>query len=89
MDEGPQDEGTEKDANVRRLWLSVILRAKLDADGQDLMADSPELETPFIVSDARKFLTEDTFDLRWICMMAGVNVEEMVLVHFRRLYGMR
>ena len=78
-------EGDENGARVRRLWLSVILRAKLDADAQDLMCDSPELERPFIVADARTWLTEDSWDLRYVCELAGVEVRELT-EHFRRVY---
>ena len=79
-------EGDENGARVRRLWLSVILRAKLDAEGQDLMADSVEFEGPFIVKDAREWLTTLSFDLLWVCELAGVEVKELT-EHFRRTYG--
>jgi hypothetical protein len=74
-------DGTAEDARYRRLWLSVIHRAKLDADGQDLMVDTEE-EVPVVVNGAKEYLTNNSPDLQEVCEFAGVSVDK-VLSTFR------
>lgn len=89
----PTPEETDESALLRRLWLNVILRAKEDAEGRDLMYDNAG-EARHLQREGRQWLTGDCmleewnrWDLEKVCEMAGVRVEELVRISKERYYG--
>lgn len=76
-----------QDAHYRRLWLSVIWRAVEDAAQKDMMLgkDAPKLTEPTSL-EAREWLTTDSWWLRQVCELAGVDADKLLTV-YRRTYG--
>lgn len=90
--DGVSSEDTQESARYRCLWLAVILRAKHDVDGRDLMAswDGGEGE---LRRNAQNWLCatggpEWEKDLREICELANVDPDNLIQLSRRRKYGM-
>ena len=72
------------------LWLSVILRAQMDARGEALYINSePSLTPKFVMYLGRKWLTHRTRSLDAVCEMAGMceGQVERLLREERGRYG--
>lgn len=84
--------GTAEDADLRRFYLHIILRAVEEAKGVNLIGDNAR-EYPNIQRDARAWLIGDCTwnkwnlgDLKFICERAGVDWK-CVVEDNRRKYG--
>lgn len=72
-------------ACYRRLWLTVLARAVDEAHGRMLgvMTGDGESEQPgVLIAMAQAWLGSDSPDLRAVCDLSGVNIEDIL-----RLYG--
>lgn len=72
-------------ACYRRLWLTVLARAVDEAHGRMLgvMTGDGESEQPeVLIVTAQEWLAVDSLDLRTVCDLSGVNIEDIL-----RLYG--
>jgi|SRR6266404_2154383 len=94
--EGPEAPSvTPEFVRFRKLWLNVILRAREDAEGRDLMSNNEgEGEIRRLKREGRQWLTGDTLlrplnrkDLELVSEWAGVDVEALVEISRRRYYG--
>ena len=83
----PNDDETNESVLYRRLWLNVLLRAKEDADGLDLMFDN-QRDTRMVRGMGKFYLTRESWDLRLVCEWAGVDMKKLIEVNRRRYYEM-
>lgn len=74
------DDFTESEARYRCLWLAVVLRAKQDAEGRNMMVEGNPSEGPEIVKEAREWLSTPSEELEWVAWAAGVEERELVKV---------
>lgn len=71
---------THEDAVYRRLWLTVVLRAVEEAEGVNCLTDRRTTKLG-LKRAARKWLRHDTPELRYVCMLAGVDVDKLLAMY--------
>ena len=74
------DDFTEDESNYRRLWLCVILRAKQDAEGRNMMCECNPASAPEVQKEALEFLSVPTAELEWVAWAAGVEMGSLLEV---------
>jgi hypothetical protein len=76
---------TYEDGVYRRFYLHILLRAVEEAKGVNLICGRQDVPA-VLQREAREWLVNDSFDLRYVCHWAGVETEK-VLGKFGRKYG--